>query len=112
MSTERQKRASRANGSKSRGPVTLDDKRASSSRNAEKHDLLSGAIVLEGESTDRFLSLVAALHEELQPQTHFKESLIENIAFAPQASDAHLGHGEIGHGPRNAPPGWYVGSPA
>jgi hypothetical protein len=81
MSTERQKQASRANGSKSRGPSTPEGKRASS-HNAEKHGLLSGTIVLEGESTDRFLDLVAALHEEFQPQTPFEESLIENMAAA------------------------------
>jgi hypothetical protein len=81
MSTERQKQASRANGSRSRGPVTIDGKRASS-RNAEKHGLLSGTVVLEGESADRFLQLVAALHEEFQPQTPFEEPLIENMAAA------------------------------
>ncbi|HEY3827383.1 MAG TPA: hypothetical protein VGL82_22680 [Bryobacteraceae bacterium] len=81
MSTERQKQASRANGSKSRGPSTPEGKRASS-HNAEKHGLLSGTIVLEGESTDRFLDLVADLHEEFQPQTPFEESLIENMAAA------------------------------
>jgi hypothetical protein len=81
MSTERQQQASRANGSKSRGPVTSTGKLASS-RNAMKHGMLSGTVVLECESTDRFLSLVAALHEEFQPQTSFEESLIENMAVA------------------------------
>jgi hypothetical protein len=81
MSTERQKQASRLNGSQSHGPVTPEGKLASS-RNAEKHGLLSGTIVLEGESTDRFLSLVAALRGEFQPRTPFEESLIENMAIA------------------------------
>jgi hypothetical protein len=81
MSTERQKQASRINGSRSRGPVTPAGKR-NSSPNAVKHALLSGTVVLEGESTDRFLQLVAALHEEFEPQTPFEESLIENMAAA------------------------------
>jgi len=81
MSTERQQNASRANGSKSRGPVTPEGKLASS-RNAITHGLLSGTIVLECESTDRFLSLVAVLHEEFQPQTPFEKTLIENMAVA------------------------------
>jgi len=81
MSTERQQEASRANGSKSRGPVTSTGKLASS-RNAMKHGMLSGTVVLECESTDRFHKLVAALFEEFQPQTPFEESLIENMAIA------------------------------
>ena len=81
MSTERQQQASRANGSKSCGPVTPAGKLASS-RNAITHGLLCGTIVLECESTDRFLSLVAVLHEEFQPQTPFEESLVENMAVA------------------------------
>src|SRR5579863_2797972 len=79
MSTERQKQASRANGSKSRGPVSPAGKLVSS-RNALKHGMLSGTIVLQGESTDRFDQLVATLDEEFQPQTPFEESLIDNMA--------------------------------
>ena len=81
MSTERQQRASRANGSKSRGPVTPAGKLASS-RNAITHGMLCGTIVLNGESADRFLGLLAALFEEFEPQTPFEESLIENMAAA------------------------------
>jgi hypothetical protein len=81
MSTDRQQEASRANGSKSRGPVTPEGKLASS-RNAITHGMLSCATVLKGESTDRFLSLLAGLYEEFQPQTPFEESLVENMAAA------------------------------
>ena len=81
MSTERQQQASRANGAKSRGPVTPAGK-LSSSHNAMTHGMLSGTIVLKDESSDRFLSLLAALHEEFQPQTPFEESLIDNMAVA------------------------------
>jgi hypothetical protein len=81
MRTERQTQASRANGAKSRGPATPEGKLASS-RNATTHGMLSGTIVLEGESKDRFQSLLAALHEELQPQTPIETSLVENMAVA------------------------------
>jgi hypothetical protein len=91
MSTDRQRNASRANGSKSRsltGPlygglsaVTPEGKLVSS-RNATTHGLLSATVVLKGESTDRFEKLLAALYEEFQPETPFEESLIENMAAA------------------------------
>lgn len=53
-----------------------------SSRNAISHGILSSAIVLEGESQDRFCELFAGLLDEFQPQTPFEESLIENMAAA------------------------------
>jgi hypothetical protein len=81
MSTESQIEASRINGSKSHGPTTPEGKLASS-RNATRHGMLSGTIVLKCESTDRFLELVNTLLEEFQPQTPFEESLIENMAIA------------------------------
>jgi hypothetical protein len=81
MSTERQQNASRANGSKSRGPTTPAGKLASS-RNAITHGMLSTTVVLNGESTDRFLNLLTALLDEFQPQTPFEQSLIENMAVS------------------------------
>lgn len=44
--------------------------------------MLSAAVALEGESSDRLDQLVADLYEEFQPQTPFEESLIENMAVA------------------------------
>jgi hypothetical protein len=81
MRTESQNRASRENGAKSHGATTPEGKLASS-RNALKHGLLAETIVLQCESTDRFLELVVTLHEEFQPQTPFEETLIENMAVA------------------------------
>jgi hypothetical protein len=81
MRTERQIEASRTNGSKSRGPVTEEGKRASS-LNATKHALLSGTVVLKCESEDRFHELHTALIEEFQPETRFEESLVESMAVA------------------------------
>ena len=79
MRTERQKQAARANGAKSRGPITPEGKLASS-RNAMTHGLLAGTIVLKGESEERFNALLADLHAELQPQTSVEITLIETMA--------------------------------
>ena len=81
MRTERQKQAARANGAKSRGPITPEGKLASS-RNAITHGLLAGTIVLKGESEERFNALLADLHAELQPQTSVEITLIETMAAA------------------------------
>jgi hypothetical protein len=81
MRTERQKQAARANGAKSRGPNTPEGKLASS-RNAMTHGILSGTIVLKGESEERFNALLANLHAELQPQTTVEVTLVENMAVA------------------------------
>jgi hypothetical protein len=81
MRTESQKQAARANGAKSRGPITSEGKLASS-RNATTHGMLSGTVVLKGESEERFKALLADLHAELQPQTTVEITLVENMAVA------------------------------
>jgi hypothetical protein len=81
MRTERQIKASRANGARSRGPVTAEGK-YSSSRNAIKHGLLAETIVLKTEPSDRFLEILAELEEELQPETSIEYTLIEKMAAA------------------------------
>jgi hypothetical protein len=81
MRTERQIEASRANGARSRGPVTAEGKH-NSSRNAIKHGLLAETIVLKTERSDRFLGVLAELEEELQPATSIEYTLIEKMAAA------------------------------
>ena len=81
MRTERQKQAARANGARSRGPITPEGKLASS-RNAMTHGLLAGTVVLEGESVERFHALLDNLLAELQPQTTVETTLVENMAVA------------------------------
>jgi hypothetical protein len=81
MRTERQIQASRANGARSRGPVTPEGKRTSA-KNAITHGMLAESIVLECESQDRFLAVLQSLLDEFQPQTPFEESLIEVMAAA------------------------------
>ena len=81
MRSDLQIQASRANGSKSRGPLTGEGKRASS-RNALKHGILSECILLPGESPESFQSLTAGLFKELHPVGSTEEDLVEMMAVA------------------------------
>jgi hypothetical protein len=81
MASERRILANRANAAKSAGPTTPEGKRKAS-RNSVRHGMLARTIVLEGESFDRFTALLAALKEELQPQTGIECALVENMAVA------------------------------
>jgi hypothetical protein len=92
--------ASRANGAKSRGPVTDEGKRtaalnsahstgpvtpegkAVSSQNATRHGLLADSLVLDGESEARFCGLLAALEQELQPESPVEDDQIAIMAVA------------------------------
>jgi hypothetical protein len=86
MSTPKQIAASRANGAKSKGPVTPQGKR-NSSRNATRHGLLAETVVLEAEHTGRFLALLHELEEEHQPCTLTETMLVETIAVARWRQD-------------------------
>jgi hypothetical protein len=79
--SELQQEASRANGAKSRGPITEEGKHASS-QNRRTHGLLSKKIVLEGESQEEFDALFTGYLEEHQPETPTERSLIESMAAA------------------------------
>ncbi len=81
MRTERQIQASRANGARSRGPVTAEGK-YNSSRNATTHGLLAGAIVMKGEIEERFNEVLADLNQELHPETPIEYTLVEKMAVA------------------------------
>jgi hypothetical protein len=81
MRTESQIEASRANGAKSRGPVTAEGKH-NSSRNAIKHGLLAETVVLKGELEERFIEVLADLEQELQPETPIECTLVEKMAVA------------------------------
>jgi hypothetical protein len=98
--TERQIAAARANGAKSRGPVTPQGKRASaanaafstgpvtpegkarSSWNATRHGLLADSLVFDGESEERFCAVLAELEAELQPEPGVEASQVEVMAVA------------------------------
>jgi len=81
MRSDLQIQASRANGRKSRGPVTEEGKRASS-RNAVKHGILAEHLLVCTERHDTFTELVTALYDEFQPATAFEESLVDTMAVA------------------------------
>jgi len=100
MSSERQIIANRINGAKSHGPITPEGRLASSRnsitqngepvrpcpRNAEtagstsgQHGLLSEAVILQGESAERFNDLHDSLIEEFQPETPTEVGLVETM---------------------------------
>ena len=81
MSSKRRIESSRANGAKSRGPVTPAG-RVKSSRNNLRHGLLAGIVVLEDEKADAFTDLVATLTREINPQTEAQRALVETMAVA------------------------------
>src|SRR5579872_2186828 len=81
MPTDKQIAASRNNGARSRGPVTPEGK-ASSSRNSTIHGALAKAVVLHGESRQRFNTLVATLNSSLKPETEIDHLLVGKMAAA------------------------------
>jgi hypothetical protein len=86
MASEKQKAASRANGAKSRGPVTAAGKLRSAhsllSRRTVERGMLARTVVLDSESRPRFDALMASLQEELKPETIIENLLIQKMAAA------------------------------
>jgi hypothetical protein len=109
VSTLAQINASRANGAKSRGPITPEGKRASaansarstgpktpdipfrgvgsegkarSSRNAAKHAVLAQSIALPNEKQEDFIELLNEFKEALQPIGILEERAVETMAVA------------------------------
>jgi hypothetical protein len=78
MSSELQIIANRINGAKSHGAITPEGQIASS-RNSLVHGLLSEAIILDGESAERFNTLHDSLIEEFQPETPTECGLVETM---------------------------------
>ena len=70
--------ASRANGSKSRGPVTARGK-YNSSLNSFRHGILSRFLVLPGESPELFEDQFNEFMEEHQPRTLTERALVEDM---------------------------------
>ncbi len=81
MPSEKQIQTSRANGARSKGPITEQGK-LNASRNSIRHGLLARTVVLEEESAERFLELLAAFTEEYQPASTTQVMLVETMAVA------------------------------
>jgi hypothetical protein len=81
MGTPKQIAASRANGARSKGPVTPEGKRTSS-RNSTRHGMFADTLVLEKENTAQFHELLNELLDEHQPSTRTQMMLVETIVAA------------------------------
>jgi hypothetical protein len=81
MVSEKRSQAARANGARSRGPKTPQGK-AISSRNATRHGLLSGIVVLSTEEESGFLELFNCLLARFSPVDDIELSAIEEMAAA------------------------------
>jgi len=78
--SEAQRAASRANGAKSRGPVT-DDGKAKVARNALRHGLFANRhVFLDGEDQAAFDGLCDRLFGELRPADEFEAHLVRRLA--------------------------------
>ena len=72
---------SKANGAKSRGPVTEAGRRRSA-LNRTSHGMYSTRVVLECESKEIFQMLANFYHDLFQPQDQFETDLLENMINA------------------------------
>jgi len=81
MSSLRRIDSSRANGAKSRGPITPEGK-ATVSQNGIRHGLLARSIVLDGEDLNAFLQLLDSLTQQFNPASPVESALIETMTVA------------------------------
>jgi len=81
MANELQVRANRANAELSTGPKT-EDGRLTASRNATRHGILTGQLLLEHEDPAKLEALRVDVGEALQPSGALEEILAERIVAA------------------------------
>ncbi len=81
MISEKHSQAARANGARSRGPVTPEGK-AISARNATRHGMLAQFVVLPNEDETVFRQLFDMLIERFSPVDDIELSAIEEMAAA------------------------------
>jgi hypothetical protein len=79
MSSQLKSDTARANGAKSRGPVTPEG-RAASSRNSLRHGFTAASVVLPTESSEDFQSLLDSYIHQFQPQGGVEMDLIQTMA--------------------------------
>ncbi len=80
VTSEKRAAAARANGAKSRGPVTALGK-ANSSRNRFRHGLRAGTLPVDPASAAELTALLASYIRELQPQSQMEHRLVETLAL-------------------------------
>jgi hypothetical protein len=81
MPSQLQSETARANGAKSRGPVTPEG-RAASSRNSLRHGFTARSVVLPTESQEDFQSLLDSYVDQFDPQGGVEMDLIQTMAAA------------------------------
>ena len=79
--SEAQIAASRANGAKSRGPVTPEGK-SISAQNAERHGIFASICTIHGEAPEHFTTLIADLYETWTPTDEHERGLVDTMAMA------------------------------
>src|SRR6476661_1242069 len=80
-SSQKRIAASRANGAKSKGPVTPEGKRASAANNL-RHGSLARSIVLTGENRELFYRLVKEFEAEFQPVGPIESALLQTLVVS------------------------------
>ena len=80
QSSQRRIEASRANGKKSRGPVTEEGK-ARSSQNARKHSVLATHICLTAAGEEIFNRILEQYVNRFQPRDQCEYDLVEKIVY-------------------------------
>ena len=81
VTSEKRAAAARANGAKSRGPVTAIGK-ANSSRNSYRHGLRSRTLLADPESAGQLTAILASFEREFQPQSEIEHTLVGTMTLA------------------------------
>jgi len=81
VSSQLKSETARANGAKSRGPVTPEG-RAISSRNSLRHGFTAASVVLPTESSEDFQALLDSYTHQFQPQSGVEMELVQTMAAA------------------------------
>jgi len=96
MATDKQIAASRANGARSRGPITPEGRLRCS--------LLARAVVLDCESRPLFTQFLRSMQDQLQPEGMIENLMVQKMAVAQwrQLRAWGMEKATIGHDARNA----------
>jgi hypothetical protein len=79
--SEKRLAANRANAKRSTGPKSISGRR-NSARNGLRHGILAKAVVIDGESHEAFLELLASITAEYQPATDTEDTWVDKAATA------------------------------